>query len=189
MFRAAGKRDETMSLAATDQDMVVGLCIHMEMVPTPGGPVPTPIPHPFIATISDPGRKAAQSVTAPMQAAGGEMPEDRPITVGGMLATNVGTITKNATACPHVPLPPGTGWAPMPKPPKAPCGILETPPPPDPPAMPAGDALLDKGSTAVAFGKGKLIRLGDTCQSCSEPARQVSTVIALPKGATMLLIG
>jgi hypothetical protein len=175
-------------LAATDNDLIVGMCIHMEMVPTPGGPVPTPIPHPFIATISDPSRKAAQNVTAPMQASSGEMPDDRPITIGGQLMTNVGVVVKNSSMLPHFPLPPGTGWAPMPKPPMSPCGILETPPPPDSPAQPAGNALLNMGSSAISFGKGKVIKLGDTCQSCSEPARQVSTVIALPKGATMTLI-
>lgn len=175
-------------LAATDQDLVIGLCIHYELVPMPA-PTPTPIPHPFIATISDPARKAAQAVTAPMQAANGELPEDRPLAIYGLPATNVGTITKNATALPHVPLPPGTGWAPMPKAPKAMVGILETPPPPDLPVCPAGDALMDKGSSACCFGKGALVRLGDQAASCSEPARQVSTVLAVPKGPPVLILG
>ena len=115
--------------------------------------------------------------------------EDRPVTINDALVTNVGTITKNATALPHVPLPPGTGWAPMPKPPKPKVGILETPPPPDPPVSPAGDALMDKGSAAVNFGEGEVVRLGDPCASCSEPARQVSTFIAVPVGPPVLVLG
>jgi len=175
-------------IAGTDDDLVVGLCIHMELVPMPA-PTPTPIPHPFLATVGDPSRKAAQAVVQPMKAAGGELEEDRPLNVNGIIVTNVGTITKNTSALPHMPLPPGTGWAPMPKAPKPMVGILEEPPPPDLPVSPAGDALMDKGSGAVNFGKGAVVRLGDPCASCSEPARQVSTFIAIPKGPPVLVTG
>ena len=54
---------------------------------------------------------------------------------------------------------------------------------------PAGDAVLTKGSGKATFGKGKPARLGDTCQSCSEPARQQSTVLAVPKGKPVLIAG
>ncbi len=176
-------------LVATDQDLVVGLCMHMELVPMPA-PTPTPIPMPFVATISDPGRKAVQAATSPMKAASGEeMPEDRPLSIYSLPTTNVGTITKNATALPHVPLPPGTGWAPMPKPPKPMVGILASPPPPDLPVCPAGDAVMHQGSGGCAFGKGAIVRLGDPSQSCSEPARQTSTVIAVPKGPPVMVSG
>lgn len=176
-------------LVATDDDLVIGMCMHYELVPTPA-PTPTPIPHPFTATISDPSRKAAQAVVGPMKAASGEPPPpDRPFAVYGLPVANTGTITKNASVLPHVPLPPGTGWAPMPKPPKPMVGILETPPPPDLPVSPAGDALLDKGSGTVVFGLGDVVRLGDTAQSCSEPARQSSTVLAVPKGGPVLIGG
>lgn len=33
--------------AAKEGDRIVGIDIHIVMVPSPGGPVPTPIPHPF----------------------------------------------------------------------------------------------------------------------------------------------
>lgn len=33
-------------------DQVVGIDIHIILVPTPGGPVPTPVPHPFNGIIS-----------------------------------------------------------------------------------------------------------------------------------------
>ena len=64
-------------LVATDDDLVIGMCMHYEMVPTPA-PTPTPIPHPFMAMISDPSRKAVQALTGPMKAGAGEPPPDRP---------------------------------------------------------------------------------------------------------------
>lgn len=176
-------------IGSKDDDLIVGMCMHMELVPMPA-PTPTPLPHPFLAMIGDPGRKAAQNVGKPMQAASGdEKLDERPVTINGALATNVGTICKNSTALPHFPLPPGTGWAPMPKPPKPMVGILATPPPPDLPVAPAGDALMDKGSSSVNFGEGEIVRLGDVCASCSEPARQVSNVIAIPLGPVVLVMG
>ncbi|MCU0466510.1 MAG: PAAR domain-containing protein [Anaerolineae bacterium] len=38
--------------AAKQGDKVAGVDIHIEMVPSPTGPVPTPIPHPFNGTIT-----------------------------------------------------------------------------------------------------------------------------------------
>lgn len=40
--------------AAKHFDMVMGVDIHIIMIPTPGGPVPTPIPHPFVGMMFDP---------------------------------------------------------------------------------------------------------------------------------------
>jgi len=37
--------------AAKQGDRVVATDIHIEMVPTPGGPVPTPLPNPYLGTI------------------------------------------------------------------------------------------------------------------------------------------
>src|SRR5215472_4939499 len=37
--------------AAKQGDKVQGVDIHIVMIPTPGGPVPTPLPHPFSGTI------------------------------------------------------------------------------------------------------------------------------------------
>ena len=41
----------------------------------------------------------------------------------------------------------------------------------------------------VEFGEGQVVRLGDMCASCSEPARQVSTFIAIPVGPPVLVLG
>ncbi|MCK9497076.1 MAG: PAAR domain-containing protein [Dehalococcoidia bacterium] len=38
--------------AARQNDQVVGVDIHIIMIPTPGGEVPTPLPHPFAGKIS-----------------------------------------------------------------------------------------------------------------------------------------
>ncbi len=40
-----------MSLAAKQNDMIVGVDVHIIMIPTPGGPVPTPLPHPFMGML------------------------------------------------------------------------------------------------------------------------------------------
>jgi uncharacterized Zn-binding protein involved in type VI secretion len=41
-----------MGMAAAKQgDQILALDIHIIMIPTPGGPVPTPIPHPFMGII------------------------------------------------------------------------------------------------------------------------------------------
>lgn len=174
-------------IAATDEDLVVGMCMHYEMVPTPT-PTPTPIPHPFVSTIDDPSRKAVSALTTPLMAAAGEPPpDDRPVTLYGLPLANTGTRSTNASSLPHVPLPPGTGWAPMPKPPKPVVGVLDTPPPPDSPVAPAGDSVIDKGSSHVVFGKGDVVRLGDSAKSCSEPQRQTSTVVAVPKGGPVIV--
>lgn len=38
--------------AAAQNDNVVGVDIHIVMIPTPGGEVPTPLPHPFAGKIT-----------------------------------------------------------------------------------------------------------------------------------------
>jgi uncharacterized Zn-binding protein involved in type VI secretion len=41
-----------MPPAATLGDKVAGTDIHIVLIPSPGGPVPTPLPHPFNGTIT-----------------------------------------------------------------------------------------------------------------------------------------
>ncbi len=38
--------------AAKQGDQITAVDIHIIMIPTPGGPVPTPLPHPFVGIIS-----------------------------------------------------------------------------------------------------------------------------------------
>lgn len=67
--------------AAKMGDKVVGTDIHIIMVPSPGGPVPTPLPHPFAGTIT-----------------GGCSTN---VMIGGQPAAVVGSTATNAP--PHVP--------------------------------------------------------------------------------------
>lgn len=179
-----------MAQVCVDDCLVVGLCIHMVQVPSPAGPVPTPLPHPFVAMVSDPSRAAVNAVVQALKgAAGEEPPDDRPMNLYGKPVSNVGVIAKNSSALPHIPMPPGVAWAPCPKAPKPVCGILETPPPPDSPAMPPGDCVLDLGASKVKFGPGAIARLGDTAQACSDPARQVVFIVAFPFGGPCVMPG
>lgn len=41
-------------LAAKHFDIVMGIDIHIILIPTPAGPVPTPLPHPFVGIMFDP---------------------------------------------------------------------------------------------------------------------------------------
>ena len=60
--------------------------MHIVMVPSPGGPVPTPLPHPFMGIID------------------GNLSTD--VKVMGMPAATVGSTASNTP--PHIPTPPGT---------------------------------------------------------------------------------
>ncbi len=71
--------------AATQNSMVVAVDIHIVMIPTPGGLVPTPLPHPFNGTIT--------SATVPTVKVGGQ-----PVATRDSTATN---------SPPHIALPPG----------------------------------------------------------------------------------
>ncbi|GAB3459417.1 PAAR domain-containing protein [Actinophytocola sediminis] len=70
-----------MSPGAKQGDKVVGTDVHIIMVPSPGGPVPTPLPHPFAGTIT-----------------GGCSTN---VLIGGMPAATLGSTATNAP--PHLP--------------------------------------------------------------------------------------
>jgi uncharacterized Zn-binding protein involved in type VI secretion len=74
--------------AATQNSQVVGVDTHIVMVPTPGGPVPTPLPHPFSGMI--------QSGTVST------------VKVGGQPLATLDSVAKNNP--PHIPTPPGTSF-------------------------------------------------------------------------------
>jgi uncharacterized Zn-binding protein involved in type VI secretion len=67
---------------------VVGVDTHIVMVPTPGGPVPTPLPHPFSGQLD-----------------GGLV---NTVKIGGKAAAVVDSSSSNQPA--HVPTPPGTSF-------------------------------------------------------------------------------
>jgi uncharacterized Zn-binding protein involved in type VI secretion len=74
--------------AAKKGDQVVGVDIHIVMIPSPGGPVPTPLPHPFAGVIA------------------GGLSAD--VTIMGQPAATVGSTADNTP--PHLPTPPGTSF-------------------------------------------------------------------------------
>ncbi|MBP0445842.1 hypothetical protein J8J14_13765 [Roseomonas sp. SSH11] len=75
--------------AAVQGSQVVAVDTHIVLVPSPGGPVPTPLPHPFSGALD-----------------GGLVGS---VTIGGKPAAVVGSTATNAPA--HTPTPPGTGFA------------------------------------------------------------------------------
>ena len=168
-----------MSLASTFGDLCVGLDIHFEIVPLAG---PVPFPHPFLGVVDDPaGLAAGMAFAASAGRTGG------PVLINSMPATNVGTSAFNELALPHFVLPPGVAWAPMPKPPAPALGGKT--PKPSSPSMPDGNAIAIMGSMTVNVMGSSQVRLGDTALSCAEPARMPSTIIALPKGAPVIVGG
>jgi uncharacterized Zn-binding protein involved in type VI secretion len=70
-----------MAIAAKMGDKVIGTDIHIVMIPSPGGPVPTPLPNPFNGTIT-----------------GGCSTN---VMIGGQPAAVVGSTATNAP--PHIP--------------------------------------------------------------------------------------
>jgi uncharacterized Zn-binding protein involved in type VI secretion len=74
--------------AAKKGDQISALDIHIVMVPSPGGPVPTPMPHPFLGIIN------------------GNLSAD--VNIMGQPAAVVGSIADNTPQ--HIPTPPGTSF-------------------------------------------------------------------------------
>lgn len=67
---------------------VAGVDVHVVLVPSPAGSVPTPLPHPFTAQVS--------GATVPT------------VTIGGKPAATKGSTTQNSPA--HVATPPGVSF-------------------------------------------------------------------------------
>ncbi len=74
--------------AAKQGDRITAVDMHLVMVPSPGGPVPTPLPHPFNGMLD--GNLSAN------------------VKIGGMPAATVGSTANNMP--PHIPTPPGTSF-------------------------------------------------------------------------------
>jgi len=74
--------------AATGTSQVLATDTHIVLVPTPGGPVPTPLPHPFAGSID--GNTIAT------------------VKIGGQPAAVVGSTATNNP--PHIPTPPGASF-------------------------------------------------------------------------------
>lgn len=74
--------------AAKQGDQITAVDMHIVLVPSPGGPVPTPLPHPFSGLIN--GNTSTN------------------VNVMGMPAATLGSTADNMP--PHLPTPPGTAF-------------------------------------------------------------------------------
>ena len=75
--------------AARQNDPVSGTDIHIVLVPSPGGPVPTPLPHPFSGML--------------VESLSGD------VLINGLPAAVTGSVARNLP--PHLPTPPGTSFS------------------------------------------------------------------------------
>ncbi len=150
--------------AGAQGDLVIGVDLHMEMVPTPT-PIPTPFPMPFVGVIEpDAIDFLIQIGAAKALSWAFDLPASGPVLIHGMPAAKTGDEARNHSVLPHMVIPPGTMWATLPKPLKL-TMRPGPPPPPDSPTAPAGDAILVTGSDSVSINGNPACRLGDTAAS------------------------
>lgn len=141
-------------------DPVVGLDIHLVLVPTPAGPVPTPVPQPFVGLVRDFMGLAVGTAVGMALGSGPGV-----VLVNCLPVTNGGTAVTNLPILPHLPAP-GVAFA---------------------RGRPHNDAELIFGSKDVSLGGSLGVRLGDIALSCSDPVRlPTSLVLAIPKGPPVL---
>jgi len=172
-------------LASKFFDPVVGVDIHFEI--TPMGP-PAPFPNPFIGLIFDAKGLAQGQFIDFVAALYTGTARKGPVLINGLVAANVGTSALNSLGTPHILMPPGVAWAPMPKPPRP--SFKGPPEPPGPPIAPEGDAVHVFGSQTVSIMGSSAVRMGDPAMSCGEPVRLPSSVaMAIPMGAPVLIGG
>jgi uncharacterized Zn-binding protein involved in type VI secretion len=138
-------------VAAKMFDPVIGVDIHMVMVPTPGGPVPTPLPHPFLGIVFDPLGAAIGAAMSAVFGGGGAL------FVNGLPAAGTGTDARNLLK--HFPTPPGTSFAPN--------------------DVPDNQGTIVLGSKTVHFQGSSAARLSSMVSSCNFPLN-VPTSMCLP---------
>jgi RHS repeat-associated protein len=141
-------------------DPVLGVDIHIVLVPTPAGPVPTPVPMPFVGMVFDPVGLAIGAAIGMATGGGPGL-----VLVNSMPVTNAGTNVTNMLTMPHLPVP-GVAFA---------------------KGLPGNDAELFFGSLNVNLAGSLGVRLGEIALSCSDPVRlPTSVVLAIPKGMPVL---
>jgi len=177
-----------MALIATHFDMVLGVDLHWEMVPTPAGPVAMPFPNPFLGMVYDPKALAFMMAINNMVAAyNGQTPNRGLVLANSCPVAGIGD--EAVSVLKHIIIPPGSQWAPLPQ------GLLPPikpgdPPPPPSVGSPANNAMIIEGSdTCLAMG-GSIAVNGVMLMSCAEPVRMPSSVLlAIPKGAPVQVGG
>lgn len=130
------------SPAATKNSQVIAVDTHIVMVPSPGGPVPTPLPHPFSGFIQS-------GVVSTVR-------------VGGQPIATVDSVAENNPQ--HIAMPPGTSF--------------QNPP--------SNQGKVTMGSSTVRAGGKKVARVGDTVETCNDPADQPVGSIVGPAGTVKI---
>lgn len=151
-----------MLVAAKFGDPVLGVDIHMVLVPAPPAPpIPTPLPHPFIGVVFDPIGLAIGCLMSAVFGGGG------PVLINSMPCGNTGTEVKGV---PHFPTPPGISFAPN--------------------DIPGNEGVLFMGSMTVNMGGDSIARLTDMVISCNFPINLPTSVcLAVPMGPPVLVGG
>jgi len=176
-----------VSIASKGLDLVVGIDLHMEMVPMPA-PVPTPFPHPFMGLLFDPVGLIMDEVVAHVTAWATDTPIDPgKVWISGLPATVTGD--EVSMPVPHIFIPPGLSWAPIPRAPKPAIGLKGKLPMPDPPMPPPSDAVLLMGSMTVKMMGSNPVRMGEIALSCSDPVRMPTCAVVSTGLPKMVMIG
>ncbi len=151
-----------MLVAAKFGDPVLGVDIHMVLIPAPPAPpIPTPLPHPFIGVVFDPIGLAMGCLMSAVFGGGG------PVLINSMPCGNTGTEVKGV---PHFPTPPGISFAPN--------------------DIPGNEGVLFMGSLTVNMGGDSIARLTDMVISCNFPINLPTSVcLAVPMGPPVLVGG
>jgi RHS repeat-associated protein len=149
-------------VAAKLGDLVIGIDMHMVMVPSPLGPIPTLLPHPFVGVVFDPLGAAIAAAASRLSGGGGA------VLINGMPAGNTGTTVRAITN--HLPTPPGTAFAPN--------------------DVPDNEGTIVTGSKTVSMGGSSAGRLTSMVSSCGFPVNlPTSMCLAVPMGAPVLVGG
>lgn len=150
-----------MFQAAKFGDLVTGVDLHMVMVPTPAGPVPTPLPHPFIGVVFDPLGAAIGAGIGAVFGGGG------PVLINSLPVGNTGI---GVRGIPHFPTPPGVAFAPN--------------------DIPDNSGVIVTGSKTVHMAGTSAGRLTSLVASCNFPLNLPTSVcLAVPMGAPVLIGG
>lgn len=152
-----------MFIAAKFGDPVIGIDIHMVLVPAPPSPapVPTPLPHPFIGVVFDPIGAALGAAIGAVFGGGG------PVLVNGLPVGNTGTDVKGF---PHLPTPPGVSFAPN--------------------DIPDNEGTIVTGSKTVSMAGSSEGRLTSMVSTCNFPLNLPTSVcLSVPMGAPVLIGG
>ncbi|MBK9265806.1 MAG: RHS domain-containing protein [Polyangiaceae bacterium] len=146
-------------------DPVLGIDIHMVLVPAPPSPtpIPTPLPHPFVGIVFDPLGAALGAALGLAFGGGGPV-----LLYGAMPAGNTGTEVKALP--PHFPTPPGISFAPM--------------------DIPGNEGTIVTGSKTVTFAGSSEGRLLSMVMTCNYPINlPTSLCMAIPLGGPILIGG